>query len=284
MMPCQCFRTNSRPIAASAAMRTVTFVCTAAFAPTAPAFAAQGPNLLANGDVENGAAGWEAFGKGVAIDTAVAHRSKASLRCSNAERKEASGAMQMLELNQQKPVPLVVRGWSRAQDVSGAPSDYYSIYCDIEYTTDVRPGRVDVAGETIQFQTGTHDWAFGERMIQPAAPIRWIKFYVLFRLSYTGTVWFDDLHVGPLSAGPLSGAVADFPPLPAALTPKGFGEAVASLTKGQALVHVAQQKTQPYHVDPLRLFRSMPRPSVCRPTTGRRICSMDSRSRIVRFD
>ncbi|NOY81954.1 MAG: hypothetical protein GXP31_13235 [Kiritimatiellaeota bacterium] len=216
--------------------------------------AATGPNLLTNGDVENGATGWEKIGKGFAIDVAVAHRGKTSLRCSNAAREEISGARQLLELNQRVPVPLVMRGWSRARDVSGIPDAGYSLYCDVEYTTDTRPGRVDVPGLTVQFQTGTHDWVFGERTILPAAPIKWVKFYALFRRNHTGTVWFDDLYIGPVSGGPLSGTVAEFPSLPDELTPKGFREAVASLPPDQALVHVVQRKTQPYHVDPMRLW------------------------------
>ncbi len=238
----------------SHAAHLVMLACGAVFACALPCHAAPGPNLLRNGGVENGAAGWEKFGEGFAVDTEVAHGGKASLRCSNAERKEISGAIQVLELNQQKPMPLVVSGWSRAKSVSGEPSADYSLYCDIEYTTDTRPGRVDVPGQTIRFQTGTHDWTFGERMIAPTAPIKWVKFYVLFRRSHSGTVWFDDLYVGPLTDGPLSGTAPEFPPLPDALTPKGFREAVAALPADQALVHVAQRKTQPYHVDPMRLW------------------------------
>ena len=218
------------------------------------ALAAQGTNLLKNNGGEQGMVGWEAFGRGAVVDRAVAHRGKASLRCQNTIAEEVSGAMQILELDQQKPVPLVVSGWSKAEGVTGKPSPHYSIYCDIEYTTDTRPNRVDLPGRTIQFQTGTHDWAFGERIIQPAAPIKCVKFYVLFRHRYTGTVWFDDLYIGPMGVGPLTGALADFTPLPQQLTPEGFPEAVAQLPEDRMLVHVAQRKTQPYHVDPMRLW------------------------------
>ena len=218
------------------------------------AFASQGTNLLTNGDCEQGKVGWEGFGKGFAVDRAVIHSGKGSLRCQNTAVKEVSGAMQVLELDQQKPVPLVVSGWSKAEGVNGKPSPHYSIYCDIEYATDTRPNRVDLPGQTIQFQTGTHDWAFGERIIQPAAPIKWVKFYVLFRHRYTGQVWFDDLYIGPMGAGPLTGALADFPVLPQQLTPQGFQQAAGQLPRDRMLVHVAERKTQPYHVDPMRLW------------------------------
>jgi len=175
---------------------------------------AYGQNLLTNGSAEDDLAGWQAFGKGAVVDTDVARSGKASLRCRNEATRDTSGALQLLTLNQQSPMPLVMRGWSRAKDVTGSPSSNYSIYCDVEYMTDMRPGQVDLPGQTIQFPTGTHDWTFGERILKPAAPIRWVKFYVLFRNKYTGTVWFDDLHLGPLSAGPLTGKTADFPTLP----------------------------------------------------------------------
>jgi len=213
-----------------------------------------GANLLRNGGFEESDGAWLAYGKGFEIDATAAHSGTRSLRCTNTVEGDVSGANQLVEVNQTTPMPLVMRGWSKAEGVTEKQSPRYSIWCDVEYTTDSRPGRVDMPGQIASFQTGTHDWEFVEWVIAPAAPIASLTFHVLFRRGPTGTVWFDDLSVGPLSDGPLTGGAADFPALSPGSVPEGFGEWTAALADNELLVHVEQLKTQPYHADPLRFW------------------------------
>jgi hypothetical protein len=198
-------------------------------------------NLVTNGDFERDADSWEPFGQGFAIDGTVAHGHGHSLRCELAETGETAGALQAVTLNQASPVPVIVSGWSRALDVSGPPSAHYSIYCDIEYTTDSRPGRVDLPGQAVRFEPGTHDWMRGSRLIVPEHPIREIKLYVLFRRVYTGTVWFDDVQLAPVVSAPLDRPAADLGPLAGDLIPGALLEAVARPAPPDRIVVIAER-------------------------------------------
>ena len=208
-------------------------------------------NRLQDPGFEKGAAGWARFGEGFQVAPTGAKSGRACLRCDNSQPGGVTGALQIVELNQTAAAPVVVSGWSKAQGVTAQPSPNYSIYCDVEYTTDTRPGRVDLPGRVIRFKAGTHGWAFGEMVIEPEHPIESIKVYALFRRPHTGTAWFDDLYVGPLSPGPLAGSAAAFPALPQASIPKGFAEALAGLPQDQCLAHVAKIGTG--SGDPLNL-------------------------------
>jgi len=172
-------------------------LCVVMLALVGSVVAAEGPNLVRNADFEDGAEGWAKYGKGTGfvIDTAVVHGGKASLRCQNAAEEDVSGAGQTVTLDQATATPVVIGGWSKAEGVSGKPGYDYSIYCDVEYTTDTVTGSKYLYGQVVTFKTGTHDWEYGEFTIKPKAPIKQVRFYVLFRKQYTGTVWFDDLFL-----------------------------------------------------------------------------------------
>ncbi len=218
---------------------------------------AAGRNLLVNPSFEAGVKGWTLLtGRGAqaAADESAAHSGKASLRCECRSAGQICGAMQTLVLDQKRPAALVVSGWSKAKGVKGRPGPNYSIYCDVEYTTDTRPGRVDAPGQVVVFKTGDHDWTFGDRVIQPAAPIKWVKFYVLFRRTYTGAAWFDDLYLGPLASGSLTGSAKDLPALPLRLAPKGFADSLRALDGDRMLVDVAREKEPAGRGDPLRFW------------------------------
>jgi hypothetical protein len=85
--------------------------------------------------------------------------------------------------------PLVVRGWSKAENVSGGSDGDYSLYVDIDYA-DGTP----LWGQTARFRAGTHDWQRRELVILPAKPVRSLTLYCLLR-KHTGRAWFDDLMV-----------------------------------------------------------------------------------------
>ena len=92
--------------------------------------------------------------------------------------------------------PLVVRGWSRAESVSGSPDAGYSLYVDLTYA-DGTP----LWGQTANFRCGAHDWELRELVIAPTRPVRSLTVYCLFR-GHTGRVWFDDVSLEEMRPGP----------------------------------------------------------------------------------
>lgn len=131
---------------------------------------------------------WGPYDKGYAV-AADAHSGTACLKCSNPDGEGSYGASQAVNLNQQTAAPVVIRGFSKCQNVTGAPEASYSVYADIYYTDGSA-----LYGQTLQFATGTQGWQYLERVIEPAKPIRTVNLYAFIR-SRRGTVWFDDLVV-----------------------------------------------------------------------------------------
>lgn len=150
-----------------------------------------GDNLLVNPSLEEGDAagftGWNAYEDGMAVDTSVARSAPRSVRLDVAAG-EARGLYQSVTLDQTVARPLYVAGWCRAQGVTGEENNDFAIYLDLRYT-DGTP----LYGQTIRCAVGTHDWAFGERVIVPDKPVRSLSFYLLLRNTHAGTGWFDDL-------------------------------------------------------------------------------------------
>jgi hypothetical protein len=72
---------------------------------------------------------------------------------------------------------------------ASAPEALAGDYVDIYYT-DGTP----LYGRTIDWQTGTTGWQYGEMTIEPAKPIRNVNVCLLLR-GHAGTTWFDDLFV-----------------------------------------------------------------------------------------
>jgi hypothetical protein len=102
------------------------------------------------------------------------------------------GASQTLMLDRTNTAPLVVRGWSRAENVSGSADSDYSLYVDILY----RDG-TPLWGQTGNFRTGTHDWEQREFVILPEKPVRSLTIHCLFR-EHSGNAWFDDVSVAEI--------------------------------------------------------------------------------------
>ncbi|NOZ20850.1 MAG: hypothetical protein GXP25_07145, partial [Planctomycetes bacterium] len=164
-------------------------------------------NFCQNGGFESGKAQWAG---NCTIDNNVKHSGRASVRFDNKEEHDESIISQIVVLNQTAAIPIVVSGWSKAQNATGRKNHNYSLWCDVEYVNDIRPGKVD-DWHTVQFDTGTHDWQYVESIFNPKYPIKQIRFHALFRRSHAGTVWFDDLALKPLSDGPLAGTAAGVP-------------------------------------------------------------------------
>ncbi|MBC8141422.1 MAG: hypothetical protein H7Y38_08265, partial [Armatimonadetes bacterium] len=139
------------------------------------------------------AASWSDYGSGYKLDTT--HRSGTrSLRCDNLEGGKTSGAFVTYTLNQSRPVPIQVSGWSKAQDVDGVSDNDYSVYVDVVYSDGS-----SLYGQTAPFETDTHDWQRGQVTNFPGKPVRSVNVYALFR-NHTGTVWFDDFAVREITS------------------------------------------------------------------------------------
>ncbi len=126
--------------------------------------------------------------------------------CANPEPRQA-GIGQWLPLNQVAPAPVLVKGWSRARNVSGSRDSEYSLYVDV-ICTDGDP----IWGLNAPFDPGTHDWQEQQLLVRVGRPIRQLRVYGLFR-GRTGEAWFDDFSVRPLLTGGLFDGLAVKPPV-----------------------------------------------------------------------
>ena len=152
-----------------------------------------GPNLLRNSGFEEVQAGqptgWAAAPQGASGAPGAGRNGFSALVCNNPAGAGWFGASQAMELNRTNIVPLVIRGWSRAENVSGSADSGYSLYADIVYE-DGSP----LWGQTAEFSCGTHGWEQLECVILPEKPVRSVTLHCLFR-GHAGTVWFDDLSI-----------------------------------------------------------------------------------------
>jgi hypothetical protein len=159
---------------------------------------------------------WQPFEQGYVIDESVRHAGARSVRCVNATTEELRGASYTLLLNQKTPAPLLVTGWSKAENVGGVPNSDYAIYVDLEYM-DGTP----LWGQTAPFAVGTHDWQRKQALIVPAKPLKLATIHALFR-RHAGTVWFDDFSAAELSGNDMFDSQAIAPPKLPAGTKSGW--------------------------------------------------------------
>jgi hypothetical protein len=158
-------------------------------------------NLLRNGSFEEGdkppLPSWNFYGVGYRLsDDAV--DGKRSILCESDDTQTICGAMQTITLEQRQPVPLILHGFSKSENVFPANlSGDYSLYLDARYV-DGSP----LWGEIVPFG-GTRDggrgtgWEWGWRLIVPEKPIREAIVYALFRYR-RGKAWFDGVGLSEL--------------------------------------------------------------------------------------
>jgi hypothetical protein len=135
-------------------------------------------------------AGWSAAPQGYRVAAGEGRSGTNALACDVATAAGWRGASQVLTLNRSTVAPLTIRGWSRAENVSGGADNDYALYVDLVYA-DGTP----LWGQTGNFTTGTHGWERQEFTIVPAKPVRTLTLYCLFRGNHSGKVWFDDIAV-----------------------------------------------------------------------------------------
>ena len=133
------------------------------------------------------APGWAPFGGGYE-PAPNEGRDGTAIRCRSPEAGAALGATQTVQLNQQAPRPIVATCWSRAEGVSGAPDQDYSLYLDLRYT-DGTPSW----GHNAPFAVGTQGWQRVEVRCAPEKPVQSVAVTLLFRGNHSGAVWFDDV-------------------------------------------------------------------------------------------
>lgn len=135
---------------------------------------------------------WRPYYLGFQYDTSGqnAYTGKKSVYIKNETDTAFSGCYISVDINQEKPEPLQLSGWSKCKNVSGDMNNEYSLYADIRYNDDTY-----LYGQTAKFSTGTHDWEYSEKMINPEKSIKRINLYALFRKK-SGEVWFDHLYLG----------------------------------------------------------------------------------------
>jgi hypothetical protein len=92
-------------------------------------------------------------------------------------------------LQQETPRPVVIRAWSRAENVSGKPDAHYAIYVDATCADGSA-----MKALSAPFAVGTHGWEQATLRISPQAPIRVLQLHLIFR-RHNGRVWFDDVDL-----------------------------------------------------------------------------------------
>jgi len=192
------------------------FVSTVAAAPALRVIKAvqSGTALLRNGGFEakqgEAVAVWRAWKKGFVLTSGAGRGGSAAIVCVNSGTGEETGASQTLALNRTGITPLVVRGWSKAEKVSGNPDGGYSLYVDLIYEDDT-----PLWGQTVNFATGTHDWEQRELLILPQKPVKSATIYCLFR-GHTGQAVFDDVTVEEIK---VEGGAVVFQGIPVRIAP-----------------------------------------------------------------
>lgn len=153
-------------------------------------------NRVQNGNFEqvlNGRpAGWSAYQRGFQSAPTAGRHGSQGIVCQNDQPNQGGGAAQTIVLHQKEPTPLLIRGWSKAENVSGSADAHYSLYVDILYA-DGTP----LWGQAAPFRCGTHDWEMRELFIMPEKPVSQLTLYCLFR-GHSGRVWFDEVHLEEL--------------------------------------------------------------------------------------
>jgi len=163
---------------------------------------ASGTSLLQNGDFEaldgETIRAWSPYRDGYEVAQKAGRNRTTAAYCENENSRGSAGISQSVDLERDIPIPLKIRGWSKAQDVTGGRDSGYSVYVDIVFQDDT-----SLWGQTGSFNTGTHDWEMQEFLIVPSKPVKRLTVYGLFR-GHAGRVWFDDFQASELGGAGVS--------------------------------------------------------------------------------
>jgi hypothetical protein len=221
-----------------------------------PALTAE--NLLRNPGFEqrrgaetNALADWQPGPKGFRVADGAGRNHSTALFCENPSGEGYFGAAQTLVLNRTTVAPLIVRGWSKAENVGGSPDNDYSLYVDLVYQ-DGTP----LWGQTANFRCGTHDWQPRELMIMPDRPVKTVTLHCLFR-HHAGRAWFDDVSLEEIGgvSGPVLFQGAPVQVLPA---PAAAGQAESRQTEDGLLLKSQGQTVTSINLDGQELAGQAP--------------------------
>jgi hypothetical protein len=116
------------------------------------------------------------------------------------------GAFQTVQLDQNRPAPIVATASSRAEGVTGSADSDYALYLDLEYTDGS-----SLWGQAASFMTGDHDWQQSRVALVPDRPVKSLTVYLLFR-HHGGKAIFRDAELHTIAA-PSEGIVFDGVPV-----------------------------------------------------------------------
>lgn len=189
-----------------------------------------GADLLQNGGFESQANGspasWRPWQAGFQLAAGQGREGSHAVLCERREGQGEFGLSQTLTLNRTNVAPIIVRGWSKAEEVTGGADSGYSLYVDLVYADDT-----PLWGQTANFLCGTHDWQLRELVILPDQPVKTLTLHCLFR-GHTGRAWFDDVSVSEQRAG--AGAVlCQGAPVMIPSTPPRFSRTIAQQQRTQ---------------------------------------------------
>ncbi|KAL6070806.1 Beta-1,4-glucuronyltransferase 1, variant 2 [Balamuthia mandrillaris] len=98
-------------------------------------------------------------------------------------------AQQYVYVNQSKPYPLLISGWSASRGVSGSTHGGYSVTAELKYVD----GSYSY-GHSLNWNVGTNDWTYQCMLIQASKAIEAVSLIVSFQ-EHFGSVWFDEVSL-----------------------------------------------------------------------------------------
>jgi len=125
------------------------------------------------------------------LDETQPHSGERSLLADAGEEGTWAGVNQTIAIDPPVQEKILVKGFSRAQGVTGERDHNYAVYVDVVYAK----GGYKF-GQCATFSPGTHDWEESEYVIEPEEPVSELRMYCLLR-THRGKAWFDDIHIGP---------------------------------------------------------------------------------------
>jgi len=130
---------------------------------------------------------WRAYKSGVGK---VIIQKDGIIVCESAKigKKNASGIVQTIILNQEIAKPIFISAECKAEDVKGKASMNFSIYMDVKHTDGSSSW-----GKGLVFTTGTYDWKKFSATYVPKKPIKSISFLLLLRRTITGKASFKNV-------------------------------------------------------------------------------------------
>jgi len=160
-------------------------------------------NLLPNSAFESLSSGqisdWGAWHNGYTAAVGEGRGGSVAAKMSNPSGSGEYGIYRSITLDRTTVKPLLLRGWSKADGVTGAPDSSYSLYADVTYSDNTHEWGLYAA-----FDSGTHNWQSKLLYINPVKPVKSVAVYALFK-NRQGTVWFDNISLEELPAHTASG-------------------------------------------------------------------------------